>query len=52
MSDHGNIEMKWVNASFDRGSFYYKINVEVLKDKDHIQDVKNMLLESQSSEWQ
>ena len=41
------IEMKWVNRSFERGSSYYKINVEALYEKDFIQDVKNMLLEVQ-----
>ena len=46
-SDHAIIEMKCVNGSFDRGSSYYKINVESLKAKDYIQDVKNMLLEVQ-----
>ena len=39
--------MKWVNGSLDRDSFYYKINVEILEDRDYIQDVKNMLLEVQ-----
>ena len=39
--------MNWVNRSFDRGSYYYKTNAEVLKDKDYIQDVMNMLLEVQ-----
>ena len=39
--------MKWVDGSFSRGSSYYKINFEVLKDKDYIQDVKNMLVEVQ-----
>ena len=45
--DHAMIKMKWRNQTFDRGSSYYKISVEVLKDKDCIQDVKNMLLEVQ-----
>ena len=46
-SDHAITEMKWVNGFFDRGSSYYKINVEVLKDKDYIHDVKKILLEVQ-----
>ena len=44
--DHAIIEMKLVNGSFDSCS-YYKINVDVLKEDDYIQDVKNMLLEVQ-----
>ena len=39
--------MKWVSGSFDRGLSCYKIHVEVLKDKDYIRDVENMLLEVQ-----
>ena len=50
-SDCAVIEMKWVNGSFDRGSSYYQINVEVLKDKDYIQDVKNMSLGSSGGLW-
>ena len=39
-------EIKWANGSFDRCS-YYKINVEVLTDKDYIEDVKNRILQVQ-----
>ena len=48
-SDYPIIGIKWVNESFDRGSSYYKINVEVLKDKDYIKDVKNILLQAQDN---
>ena len=46
-SDHAIIEMKWVDGSFDKCYFYYKISFEVSKSKHYIQDEKNMLLEVQ-----
>ena len=49
--DAAIIEWKCVNGSFDRGSSYYQINVEVLKDKDCINHEKNILLEFQNFKW-